>query len=380
MVCSSGMTAVGNVLCFHANRMPLPPLLLAGLIHLFGDHYRSIELAKIALVLLPVAAAVALVWNMPQVASNRRIRILIPLLMFASLLLPTQLIDVINMQVEEGYSFCLLAYALAVLLSGMRQYEGKMFMPWLTTIFFAFSVLALYLTKSSMIAASLFLLLTFCLQVHDPRKSLAVVLIFLCGPLGWGLYTIRTGHFSIGTSVDGINLHKGNYQEFLERYPPPDGISLDPYDAALNEGNNFKSEWAFNAYHMRMAENYMRAHPARTVEAALWKADVFFFSLHKVGSERYSGWLGWVTSMSMLFFRLLLWSACALAIWLLWRGPGTARWAAFVYLGMMLSIAAPYLIGFALTRHAGVLVLPSALFLSWCFAGLLQTDQLANGL
>jgi hypothetical protein len=367
VTCSSGMTAAGDVLCFHANRMPLPPFLLLGLIHIFGDRYRAVELAKIAIVLLPVAAAFALAWTAPRPISRRRTQILIPIVLLSSLLLPTQLIDVINMQVEEGYSFCLLAYTLAVLLFGMRRQAGKMFMPWRTTLFFAIGVLFLYLTKSSMIAVSLFLVLSFCWQVRDLHKRMAVVLIFLCGPVSWGLYTFRTGHFSIGTSVDGINLHKGNYYEFLDRYPPPPGISLDPYDAGLNRGKFFTDEWTFNAYHMRLAEDYMRAYPVRTMRALLWKAEVFFLSVHKIGSERYSGWLGWMTTASMLCFRLLLWTACGLAAWLLWRGPATVRWPAFLYLGTTFSIALPYLIGFALTRHASVLVLPSALFLCWCF-------------
>jgi len=365
VVCSSGMTAAGDVICFHANRLPLPPLLLAGLVHIFGDHYRSIELAKIALVLLPVAAALGLARNGMPTASHRRMRILVPLLLIAALLLPTQLVDVINMQVEEGYSFCLLVYALAILLFSASPDAEEISVSWPTTLFFAFTVLALYLTKSSMVAACLFLLLAFCWKVRSPGKRVAVVLIFLCGPLAWGLYTIHTGHFSVGTSVDGIDLHKGNYAEFLDRYPPPAGISLDPYDAALNGGNDFKSEWVFNQYHMHVAEDYMRAHPARTVEAAMWKAEVFFLSLRKIGSERYSGWLGIVTEISMVLFRLLLWTACAVAIWLLVRGPGTIRWAPAMYLGLTISIAAPYLAGFALTRHASVLILPSALFLCW---------------
>lgn len=364
VVCSNGMTAPGDVICFHANRMPLPPLLLAGLVRIFGDHYRSIVLAKIALVLLPVAAAFGLAWSGRDAASCR-IRILVALLLIAGLLLPTQLVDVINMQVEEGYSFCLLVYALAILLFSAPWGAEEMSISWRTTLFFAFTVLALYLTKSSMVAACLFLLLAFCWKVRSPGKRIAVMLIFLCGPLAWGLYTIHTGHFSIGTSVDGIDLHKGNYAEFLDRYPPPAGISLDPYDAALNGGNDFKSEWVFNEYHMHAAEDYMRAHPAQTVKASIWKAEVFFLSLQKIGSERYSGWLGIVTEISMVLFRLLLWTACAVAIWLLARGPRTLRWAPAIYLGLTISIAAPYLAGFALTRHASVLILPSALFLCW---------------
>lgn len=361
-VCGAGMGAAGNVICFQANRMPLPPFLLAALIRLFGDRYIPVEMAKIALVLLPVAAATGLAISHSPEPFRSTLRSIVAALLFFSLILPTQLIDVVNMQVEEGYSFCLLAYAVAVLLFGMRERN----ISWSRTASFGVSVLALYLTKSSMIAAAAFLVFAFCLQVRDVRKRMVVMLVVLCGPLGWGIYTLRaTGHFSIGTSLDGVNLHKGNYAEFLDRYPPAPGVGLDQYDEALNGGRYFSSEWAFNSYHMRAAKAYMEAHPARTAQAVFWKAEVFFISLRKVGSDRYIGWLGFLTSASMLLFRLLLWSACGVAVWLLFRQQKEARWTAIVYLGTVATVAAPYLAGFALTRHASVLSIPSALFLCW---------------
>jgi hypothetical protein len=105
MVCTDAMTVAGNVLCSHASRMPLPPLLLAALIRIFHDNSLAVELTKIALVLLPVAAAVKLVDNDLRTASRPLVRVLAPALLFISLILPIQMIDVINMQVEEGYSF-----------------------------------------------------------------------------------------------------------------------------------------------------------------------------------------------------------------------------------------------------------------------------------
>lgn len=365
VVCSDGMTAPGNILCFHANHMPLPPFLLAGLAHIFGDQYRWVELAKVAIVLIPVAAAVSLVWSAAYATTSRKLRGLILFLLFASLLIPIQLIDVLNMQVEEGYTFCLLAYALAILLFGMRSHAHKRFIPWSLTFAFAIATLALYLTKSSMIVASVFLVLAFCWQAHDFRKNISIILIFLCGPLIWGLYTYRTGHLSLGSSIDGMNLHKGNCFEFLANYPPPAGRNFDRYDAKLNEGEHFKDEWTFNAYHFHAAERYVESHPAQTLQATFWKAEVFFISLRKIGSETYSGWLAWLTDLSMVLFRLLFWTACAVALWLLAHPQRFGRRAAMLYLGVVGAVALPYLIGYALTRHAGVLIVPSAIFLSW---------------
>ena len=372
MVCTDAMTVQGNVLCSHASRMPLPPLLLAALVRIFHGNSLAIELVKIGLVLLPVAAAVALVQKNSGKASTPAVGMIVAAMLFLSLILPTQLIDVVNMQVEEGYSFCLLTYAVAVLLFGVRDKT----IGWRTAILFALSVAALYLTKSSMVAAAAFLVFIFCYQIRDGRKRLAVVLLAACGPVGWGLYTWHaSGRFSIGTSLDGMNLHKGNYAEFLERYPPADGGSLDRYDQGLNQGKFFRNEWKFNAYHMHAAESYMVSHPVATLHAACVKAWIFFFSLRKIGSEQYSGVMGRITEIDMVLFRLLLWGACGVALWLLVRGQAPERWAAVIYLGTAATVAAPYLAGFALTRHAGVLTLPSALFLGWWMIAFRQHSE-----
>lgn len=362
VVCSDAMQTAGNLICFHANRMPLPPFLLAVLIRLFGAHALTIEVTKIALVLAPASAAFGLAWSQIRAGSSRSVRIVIALLLFFSLALPTQMIDAVNMQVEEGYSFCFLAYAVAVLLFGVEERR----VTWRRAVWFALAVLALYLTKSSMILAAAFLVAAFCWRVLDRRKRVAVLLIALCGPAGWGLYTLHaSGHFSTGTSVDGINLHKGNYSQFLDRYPPEDGGSMDRYDVGLNNGKYFADEWAFNRYHMHAAFAFMRDHPVLTMGAAFWKGAVFFGSLRKIGSARYAGWLGLTSDLSMLSFRLLLWGACIFALWHLGRRAGNWCFPSLVYLGTVAAVAAPYIAGFALTRHAGVLILPSALYLSF---------------
>ncbi len=187
----------------------------------------------------------------------------------------------------------------------------------------------------------------------------------ICGPLGWGFYSLHaTGRFAWGTSLDGINLHKGNNANFLEHYPPKDGGSLDRYDAQLSEGRMFANEWAWNDYHTHASLTYMKEQPGADIRGDLRKADVFFLSLQKIGSQPYAGALGLMTRLSMLLFRLLLWSTCLLAIFALWFGPGEERRAAILYAGVAMTVAAPYIVGFAFTRHASVLILPAALYLA----------------
>lgn len=358
VVCSDGMTIPGNVLCYHAARMPLPPLLLASLDRLFAGSFLAVEGAKIALVLLPVAGA-ALLCLRALAARSLRVRAGCLLLLLGALLLPVQFIDALNMQVEEGYSFCFLTLAVAILF-----FTARGGFTWRLAVISGLDLVALYLTKSSMIAVALFLALALAWRTDDRRKAVTIVLLFLCGPLGWGLFTLHaSGHFTVGTSLDGINLHKGNYREFLDRYPPAPDEGLDRYDASLNAGNRFSAEWTFHRFHMQAAETFILHNPGRTLAAAARKAWVFFVSPRKIGSRDYTGWLGELTVGSMLLFRLLLWASLVLAAWDAAHGSPAARLSAWLYLGIVVAAALPYLAGFALTRHAAVLSLPAALFL-----------------
>ena len=362
VTCTDAMQIPGNVICFHVHRMPLPPLLLAGLVNIFGDRYRAVNLAKIALVLVPMAAAFSLLWKQLLHVRRLALRWQVFLLMLVSMMLPTLLVDIIHMQVEEGYSFCLLAYAVAVLLFGGRELQTNIG----AAILFALSVAGLYLTKSSMILVCFFLVGYYCWRVRPRYLRVTVVLITLCAPMGWGFYSLHaTGRFTVGTSLDGINLHKGNNALFLDRYPPANDGSLDQYDAQLNDRKIFPDEWAWNDYHMHAALVFLKTHPVNDLQGDLRKANIFFVSFRKIGSERYTGTLAAVTAGSMVLFRLLLWSACTLALFTLFSGPAEQRRAAVLYIGVVVTGAAPYIVGFAFTRHASVLILPSTLYLAY---------------
>ncbi len=360
VTCTASLQSASNPICFHVHRMPLRPFLLAALVRIFGDHYLAVDLAKIALVLVPVAASFSLVCKRLTGIAARSLRWQVPLFLLCSLMLPTLMVDVIHLQVEEAYSFCLLSYATAMLLFGMHPSQQR---P-RTAFAFALAVLGLYLTKSSMILACIFFVLTYCLLVTRKQLRWIVVLVAICGPLGWGAYSVHaTGRFTLGTSLDGINLHKGNNARFLDRYPPADCGSLDRYDPQLSKGMHFATEWQLNDFHTHASLLYIKAHPVSDLRADGRKLDVFFFTLRKIGSQQYTGRMGRVTEAGMLLFRLLLWSACALAILALWKEPGEQRKAAIIFAGVVICVATPYVIGFAFTRHASVLILPSALYL-----------------
>jgi hypothetical protein len=187
--------------------------------------------------------------------------------------------------------------------------------------------------------------------------------IVLLAPLGWGMVQYgASGHFSLGTSLDGINLRKGNNAMFLARYPPQPGIDLDIYDTELNRGVSFRDEWSFDAYHRTLAKEYIKTHPADTFRGSLVKASVYFLSITKYGTESRHGLIGRIEQAGMLLFRLLFWVALAVALYSALSGNGVGRKQGIVYLVLVASCALPYLVGFAYMRHVLVLIYPTVLF------------------
>ena len=96
--------------------------------------------------------------------------------------------------------------------------------------------------------------LTVCYLVLEKAwgRRLLVTGLVMLAPVGWALHQHHaSGRYSVGTSLDGINLHKANHAEFLQLYPPAKGGTLDEHDKDLNAGMRFGDEWSFNDYHAR---------------------------------------------------------------------------------------------------------------------------------
>jgi hypothetical protein len=194
------------------------------------------------------------------------------------------------------------------------------------------------------------------------RRMAARVLVLslaIVAPVGWALYQHHaSGRYSIGTSLDGINLHKGNNGEFLAHYPPPPGASLDDFDSDLNRGLQFGDEWSFNDFHRHAGVAYLTTHVWETLAGDGRKFWVLFFSLRKYGSSESRGV---VETAGLVVFRLLLWAALAGAVYWICERSGLRSLSGAIFLGVVAACALPYLVGFAYTRHASVLIYPAAL-------------------
>jgi hypothetical protein len=363
-VCTEDMGTRGNPICFHAARMPMSAMVVALGIRLFGDHYLRVACFKTFLLLLPIALAIWLVWKSRPSSSSRTLQVV--LLLLAPFAMTAFLADVANILVDEGCSYSFLAMAVALLLFAHPILGGIT-----RALLFAAAVDCLYLAKSGMQPVVVVLVFGFILS--EPRRTLRwlVVALVAAAPLFWAMHQYHaSGRFSAGTSLDGLNFHKGNNAEFLNHYPPGPGESIDRYDFDLSRGLHFNDEWSFSDYHLNAALNYIRTHPRETLLGDLRKLNVLFFSFRKFGGTATHGVSGLIEDAGMIAFRILLWAAIATSIYLLFRNPKpiaapigqSLTLQAGIFLAVVLACTAPNLAGFAYTRHVSILIFPAALF------------------
>jgi len=368
-VCTEDMGTPGNPICFHAAHMPINAFVVALGVRLLGDRYVPVVLFKTILLLLPLQLAIYLVWR--RLLSRGTFRsqwkaITAVLLLLAPFAIPTFLADVANILVEEGFSYSFLALAVALLFFG-RSPANPQSHPgaWREALLFGIVLAGLYLSKSSMLPAVIVLTISFFLLERATGPRLLVAVLVAAAPLGWAVYQHHaSARYSIGTSLDGINLHKGNNEDFLMHYPPPPGESLDRFDSVLNRGLRFNDEWSFNDYHRHAALTFLWTHPQATLQGAARKLQVLFLSVKKYGSTAPHGVTRAMEDIGMTIFRLMLWTAIGCSVYVLFRptpGGRSLRLAAGTFLALVAACALPYLAGFPYTRHVSILIYPAAL-------------------
>jgi len=372
--CTEAMGTPGNPICFHSGRMPLATLVVVSGIKLVGMDPMRVDLLKMVLFLLPVELAIFVTWRR---LPNRKGRIWATAgLLLAPFLMPSFLADVANMQVEEAYSYSLLALSVALLLFQIgRRDEVEEDRPLLWGLIFALSTAGTYLAKSSMILVVAVLVLSYLWLERRTRERVLVLVFVLAAPVGWAIYQHHaSGRFSVGTSIDGINLHKSNQPEFLGLYPPQAGATLDGHDRDLNRGLVFADEWTFNDYHQKAALAFIKAHPSDTLRGDERKLWVMFVALRKIGSSESTGGMLAAETLGLVLFRLILWAALAGAVVFLARGARelsahSLAGSGLIFLAVVGTVVFPYLVGFAYTRHVSVLIYPAALMCCRLLAG-----------
>lgn len=359
--CTELMGTPGNPICFHGGRMPVPTTVVAMGMRLLGDRFVPVALLKTMVLLLPLELAIWLVCARLRTVSARSRWVVVPLLL-APFGMTAFLADVVNLQVEEGYTYSLLALGTAVVLfRGPR--EGWLRRDGLGEgAVLGVAVAGLYLSKSAMAPAAAVLTIAYLVRARGTSVRAIAAVLAMAAPLGWAAYQHHaTGRYSLGTSIDGLNLHKGNDEAFLRLYPPTPGNTLDGFDPELNAGLHFGDEWSFNDYHQRAAVAFAEGHPGATARGGVRKLAMIFVSVEKSGSSASHGAMRLLEVSGMVVFRVIFWGAMGVAVWAVVWGWGGLRWEGAVFLLLVGAVALPYVIGFAYTRHVSVLIYPAVL-------------------
>jgi hypothetical protein len=351
-------------------RMPLPIWTIAGLRVVFGSGMIAVNVAKSVLWSLPLILSFALIQrDCRRCLSSRAKWAAWGALLFVSLL-PVVLVNLATMSAEEGYIASPIALATTMLLfprswmSGARS--GRVIFR---VLLFGILIASIYLSKSSMIAVALVMVIALSVVSKNVVSGNLPLTVFAAIPLVlamlcWGAWTAADGgRISIGTSLDGYNLHKGNNPTFLEHYPPPFNMNIDPFYADIGVGHHYKSESDFDAGQEKEALQYVKTHPSATIIAMGRKIGVLLFSLKKVGPGTIrSPMVEWTERASRVIAQLVLWTALLVAGWQCVRWKPSSL-AAAVFLLVTAAICLPYVVGFALSRHGSILYLPAIIYL-----------------
>jgi hypothetical protein len=360
-------TGSDNSIWMRCARMPLPIWTIAGLRIVFGSGMIAVNVAKAILWSLPLIVSFALIQRdslMCRALSSRAKWAAWGALLFVSLL-PVVLVNLATMTAEEGYIASPIALATTMLIFPRSWAPGaRNGRAIVRGLLFGILIAGIYLSKSSMLLLALIMLPALLMVSRNLRLTVFAAIPLVLAILCWGAWTAADGGgFSLGTSLDGYNLHKGNNPTFLEHYPPPPNMNIDPFYADIGVGHHYTSEWDFDAEQKREAVQYMKTHPRETMVAMGRKIGVLLFSLKKVGPGAVrSPMVEWTEQASRVIAQLVLWTAIFMAVWQCVRWKPSSP-AAAVFLLVIAAACLPYVVGFALSRHSSILYLPAIIYI-----------------
>lgn len=365
--------------CTFASRMPLLPYFFAGAEKLVGDSLLRIAVAKTILLDLPllfyVARFVALIGADRGVAA-------ILIAVFAG---PQLMLHSFSPYYEEGFIIPLLGILFIIQFAYALGREAALPPAARLPAYIAVSA-ALYLLKSTLLivlAWNLLFLLGF-VRLGAARKMMAVAAL-CAAPLLWGAVVDHvTGRFTLSTSIDGLNLLRGNNPAALALYPrytvdhtvgdgvvETDGADVPQFDPATIDprfaANPWRSEWEIDDAYRDVALRWMSGHVGDVLRLTARRLWVFFVEIRNTpivpGAPKPAGPILAIGMVWMAAMRLVMWGAIVAALAGL-RRAGPERSIAIGFLGLLTAYAAPFIIAYAMERHVVPILLPCALYLA----------------
>jgi len=365
--------------CAFAERMPLIPYIFAGAMKVVGDS--ALRLAILKTVVLDLLLLYFLSRWLAIVGADRLTFIIVAMVFVG----PQYMLHSFSPHYEEGFLIQLLAILLIMQLVYVWGRENE-FVRWARLPAYVAVNAAIYLVKSSMI---LVLIWSFVFLVGLMRLRAGVKLaaaLAMCVPLLlWGSYSkYMTGHFAIGTSIDGWNLFLGNNPATLDFYPrytvdlvPGDGpielgdrtvdrISFADLDRQLGWQAS-GDEWQINNAYRNAAIAWALGHVDEELRLVARRLVVLFFEIRNspvVPGHDKPPILALMAGMAwMAAMRVIMWSAIVVAALACWRGTSMRR-ASLCFLAFLIAYIAPCVVAYAYERHVVPIILPTALFLA----------------
>jgi hypothetical protein len=370
--------------CTFASRMPLMPYFLAGASMLVGDSLLRVAVAKTVLLdlllLFYLSRFLALIGADLGVAA-------VLVAVFAG---PQFMLHSFSPYYEEGFLIPLLGVLFIIQLAYAQGRQDEL-PGWARLPAYIGVSAALYLLKSTMIlvlAWNILFVLGF-VRMSASKKMTAVAALCLA-PLLWGAVVDHvTGRFMVGTSIDGLNLLRGNNPAALELYPrytvdhtigdgqvEIDGREVPQFDPATIDprfvSNPWRSEWEIDGAYRDVALQWAATHIGDVLRLTMRRLEVFFIDIRN--SPVVPGYakppfavlalgMTWMVAM-----RLVMWGAILGAFDALRRGSDGMR-AAICFLGLLAAYAVPFIVAYTMERHVVPILLPAALLVVTLWRG-----------
>ena len=378
-VCPPLFLQAPDLQCAVAERMPLIPYLYAGAMKLVGDNALRVAILKTSVIDLLLLYFLA---RWLAIVGADRFTLMLIAMVFAG---PQYMLHSFSPHYEEGFLIQLLAILLIMQLVYVWERENEL-APWARLPAYVTVNAAIYLVKSSMILvlAWSFVFLARFMRLGRPVKFAAALV--MCVPLVlWGSYTkYMTGHFAIGTSIDGWNLFLANNSATLDFYPrytvdilhgdgpiELDGrmlnrVNLRDLDRQL-AGKAPIDEWRINDSYRNIAIAWAIAHVGEELRLVARRLTTLFLEVRnnpavpghdKPPAVALAAGMAWMTVM-----RVVIWSAIITAVLAVWRGTNM-RGAGLCFLAFLAAYAVPCIVAYAYERHVVPIILPAALFVA----------------
>ncbi|MBM3569614.1 MAG: hypothetical protein FJX46_12780 [Alphaproteobacteria bacterium] len=227
---------------------------------------------------------------------------------------------------------------------------------------------ALFLLHSFFLWIALAMQIWLACRVRSNRIQVAVIVAATALlPSGWAAFNAYHGNgFTIGTSHDWMAVYSGTNRWTANFYPPDDVRKTWPLIVEEAKNTSINSEAEVSAYFKQRVMQFWFERPTEAIRLLAAKAWVIFVDPGKVprsADAPVSGYRDILNYIFMLGFRILMAAALTIAAIDIFRRKRPA--AAILYLGMVLSYAAPLIFASALSRNALALLLPTLAWITW---------------